>query len=164
MPFYAQTNEAGFVTSVSETTGAIEGPNIIEISGLHESVLGKIYDAGASEAAGQPVFVDAPPVEPEWEWLLDLAPFSDRLGPAATAIDLATIPGLVAVRSDFSRRKWINLRDPRVIAAVRYLAGAAHPQLGTLQSPLITQELADWVLETKPEPSENLALRKLYFS
>lgn len=100
----------------------------------------------------------------EWAWLIDLGPFSDRLGPAAVAIDLSTAPGLVAIRSDFARRKWIDLKDPRVIAAVHYLAGQPHPALGTLAQPLITGEVASAALNTLPTPAENLALRKLYFS
>lgn len=102
--------------------------------------------------------------EAEWSWLIDLGPFSDRLGPAAVAIDLSTAPGLVAIRSDFARRKWIDLKDPRVIAAVHYLAGQPHPALGTLAQALITDEVASTVLNTLPAPAENLALRKLYFS
>lgn len=111
---------------------------------------------------------DVPPApetpEPEWAWLMDLGPFSDRLGPGAAAIDLSTAPGLVAIRSDFARRKWIDLRDLRVIAAVHYLAGQPHPALGTLEHPLITVEVANAALNTLPAPADNLALRKLYFS
>lgn len=113
----------------------------------------------------EPAPLDAPEApEPEWAWYLDLGPFSDRLGPAASAIDLSTAPGLVAIRSDFARRKWIDLKDPRVIAAVMYLAGQPHPVLGTLAEPLISGATAAAAVTTRPAPGENLALRKLYFS
>lgn len=83
---------------------------------------------------------------------------------ASVSIDLSTIPGLVAIRADFARRKWIDLKDARVIAAVYYLAGQAHPALGTLAQPLLTVEQAAAVVTTKPTAMENMALRKLYFS
>lgn len=101
---------------------------------------------------------------PEWEWYIDLGPMSDRFGVASAAIDLSTEPGVVAVRSDFARRKWIDLKEPRVIAAINYLAGKAHPVLGTLATPLISAAVAAAALGTKPGLTENLALRKLYFS
>lgn len=104
----------------------------------------------------------APP--PAWEWLMDIGPFTDRLGAASVAIDVSTDPKLVAVRSDFGRRKWIDLKDPRVIAAVQYLAGQPHTILGTMAQPLLTPEQATAVLSTPVAEAENLALRKLYFS
>ena len=103
------------------------------------------------------------PVQP-WEWLMDIGPFTDRLGAASVAIDVSTDPKLVAIRSDFGRRKWIDLKDPRVIASVQYLAGQPHAVLGTMTQPLLTAEQAAAVLNTPVEPAENLALRKLYFS
>ena len=99
-----------------------------------------------------------------WEWLMDTGPFADRLGAASVAIDVSIDPKLVATRSDFDRRKWIDLKDPRVIAAVQYLAGQPHAVLGTKVQPLLTAEQADAVLTTPVAPAENLALRKLYFS
>lgn len=133
-------------------------------------VPGELYpNWSGHEWLGLPYVEPTPSPEPEimeteWAWLIDLGPFSDRLGPAAVAIDLSTAPGLVAIRSDFARRKWIDLKDPRVIAAVHYLAGQPHPALGTLAQALITDEVASAVLNTLPAPAENLALRKLYFS
>ena len=115
---------------------------------------------------GTTFFAPPPPpaaVDP-CEWLLDLGPFSDRLGPAASAIDLSTVPQLIAIRADFARRKWIDLKDPRVIAMVQFLAGHVHPALGTLATPLLTDAQAADVLGTKPAAVENLAVRKLYFS
>lgn len=124
--------------------------------------LGWAYSNGSFVAPTQPLA--SPPPPPEWEWLLDIGPFSDRLGMASVSIDLSTIPGLVAIRADFARRKWIDLKDARVIAAVYYLAGQAHPALGTLAQPLLTVEQAAAVVTTKPTAMENMALRKLYFS
>lgn len=105
-----------------------------------------------------------PPPEPEWAWFIDLGPFADRLGAASVAIDLSTEPGVVVIRNDFSRRKWIDLKDPRVIAALWYLAGHAHPVLGTLAAPLLTPAAVTTILTTPVPLKDNLALRKVYFS
>ncbi len=104
------------------------------------------------------------PAPPVWQWYIDLGPFTDRLGAGSAAIDLSTEPGAVAVRSDFARRKWIDLKDPRVIAALWYLAGQPHPVLGTLTSPVLSAATVTSALSTPVVLAENLALRKLYFS
>lgn len=105
-----------------------------------------------------------PAPEPEWAWYMDLGPFADRLGAASVAIDLSTEPGVVVIRNDFSRRKWIDLKDPRVIAALWYLAGQPHPVLGTLATPLLTPTAVTTILTTPVPLKDNLALRKVYFS
>lgn len=108
--------------------------------------------------------VDPPSPEPEWSWYMDLGPFADRLGAASVAIDLSVEPGVVVIRNDFSRRKWIDLKDQRVIAALWYLAGQPHPVLGTLAAPLLTSAAVTTILSTPVPLKDNLALRKLYFS
>ena len=61
MPYYAQINESGICTAVTETHSTLPvASNIIAIDGLHDEYTGKLYDAEASAAAGAPVFVDAP--------------------------------------------------------------------------------------------------------
>lgn len=61
MPYYAKINEAGICTAVTETHSELSAAsNIIAIEGLNSELLGKLYDAEASAAAGAPVFVDAP--------------------------------------------------------------------------------------------------------
>ena len=61
MPYYAQISEDNTVTSVTQTSGYMQAAdNLIEIDGLRDDLLGKLYDAEASAAAGIPVFVDAP--------------------------------------------------------------------------------------------------------
>ena len=168
MPYYAQLNVDGLCTSVTETHSELPAaPNIIAIDGLRDEYLGKRYDAGASAAAGKPVFVEAPAQPqpaPAWEWLIDHGPFTDRLGAAATfAIDTSSDPAFVAIRSDFARRKWIDLKDARVVATVNYLAGESMPVFGILTEPLLTREQADAVLNTPVADFDNLATRKLYF-
>ncbi len=105
------------------------------------------------------------PQQPVWAWYIDQGPFTDRLGAAATRlIDTSTAPGFVAIRADFARRRWIDLKDQRVIATVNYLAGQPMPGLGTLAQPLLTTQQANEVLTKPVTAEENLALRRLYFS
>lgn len=157
----------GWYTSTEITDRSTElGPSSVPA----ERVVGQPWPNWTGEGWAMLDYAEPVPLvepeapEPEWAWYLDLAPFSDRLGQAASVIDLSTAAGLVAIRSDFARRKWIDLRDPRVSAAVHYLSGQPHPVLGTLAQPLITAEAAAAILTTRPELGENLALRKLYFS
>lgn len=157
--YYAQIDGDSIVVAVTEAAGEINAPHMIPIESLDDSLLRKKYEGGQ--------FVDVPPPpapEPEWAWYMDLGPFADRLGAASVVIDLSTEPGVVVIRNDFSRRKWIDLKDPRVIAALWYLAGQAHPVLGTLSTPLLTPAAVTTILTTPVPLKDNLALRKLYFS
>lgn len=107
---------------------------------------------------------DPESASPEWYWYIDQGPFTDRMGAeTAFVIDTSSNPDMVAIRSDFARRKWIDLKDPRVTSAVHYLAGQTHPLLGTISQPLLTTVKADEILNTIVSPSENRALRALYF-
>lgn len=107
---------------------------------------------------------DPEPAPPVWKWYIDIGPFTDRLGMASAAIDLSAEPGVVVIRNDLARRKWIDLKDMRVVAALWYLAGQPHPALGTLATPLLTAAVVNSTLNTPVAEAENLALRKLYFS
>lgn len=110
-----------------------------------------------------PPAVPAPVADP-CEWLIDLGPFADRLQPATMSIDLSTDPKVMGINKDLARRKFIDLKDPRVTLALGFLAGEVHPQLGTIAAPLITLAMKDAALNTPVEAHENLALRKDYFS
>jgi len=104
------------------------------------------------------------PAEPEWAWYLDIGPFTDRFGSKAYAVDNSTDPFVQSFNRDLSRRKWVNLRDPRVAVALNYLAGVAVPGIGTIAAPILTAAEVTAMLNTPVAPEENLALRKLYFS
>lgn len=169
MPFYIQLNEDGLAISVTETSADLEpSPQRVQVDGLRSDLLGQIYDPQASAAAGQPVFtapVAAPEPEPAWAWLIDIGPFVDRLGVKRYALEQSTDPFVMSFRHDVdTRRKWIDLRDPRVAGALAYCAGHPLPGVGTIASPLLTDAEVTAVLTTPVEPQENLALRKLYFS
>lgn len=156
--YYAQLNH-GVVVAITESPGQITAPDVVQIASFDTSLIGCTYVDG--------VFVPLPVVQtgPDWAWFIDHGPFADRLGATATmTIDVSADPGFVAIRADFARRKWIDLKDPRVAATVNYLAGQPLPVLGALATPLITPERAAQILAAKPELTENLALRKLYFN
>lgn len=155
MPYYAQLNEAGVVSSVAETSGDMEGLRIIEIAALDESLLGKTYDPVASGTAGRPVFVDAPYIAPEWEWLIDIGPFFDRFGLAKMAVLTSSDPGVRAILADLQVRKWIDLKREDVFLGLQYVAS---------EVPTVTAEMQEAILTDPVQPVENLALRKLYFS
>lgn len=104
------------------------------------------------------------PPTPEWAWYIDKGPFSDRLGPAAVVIDLSNVPALIAIRANFARRFWIDLLDQRVIDIINFMAGAPHPDFGTIATPLFDSAKATAVLTTPVALKDNFALRKSYFS
>ena len=158
MSFYAQINEDGICTAVTETHSELPtASNTIAIEGLYTELLGKLYDADAS-TAGSPVFID-PPVQqlpaPAWEWLIDIGPFFDRFGAAKMAVLTSADAGVQAILKDTQVRKWLDLKLPEIASAVAYI--------GT-KVPAVTQGLQQSILNTPVVETENLALRKLYFS
>lgn len=102
--------------------------------------------------------------EHPWTWLIDTGPFTDRFGTSKFAIDTSTDAFVQFFSRDVTRRKWIDLQDRRVLAALYYLAGRNVPGIGSLVPALITVEQAVLIYDTPVLPEENMALRKLYFS
>ena len=98
-----------------------------------------------------PVQVPAQP----WEWLIDIGPFFDRFGAAKMAVLTSSDVGVQAILKDTQARQWLDLKLPEMASAVAYV--------GT-KVPSVTQELQESILNTPVAETENLALRKLYFS
>ena len=96
-----------------------------------------------------------PKPAPAWEWLIDIGPFFDRFGPAKMAVLTSSDVGVQAIIKDTQVRKWLDLKLPELASAVAYV--------GT-KVPSVTQELQQSILNTPVAETENLALRKLYFS
>ena len=94
------------------------------------------------------------PAQP-WEWLIDIGPFFDRFGTAKMAVLTSSDVGVQAIIKDTQVRKWLDLKLPEIASAVAYI--------GT-KVPALTAELQQSILNTPVEETENLALRKLYFS
>jgi len=125
--------------------------------------IGHLYDA-ATQTYSYPPEPPAPVVVDPCEWLMDLGPFADRLGAKAFEVDTSTVPGVIAVAKDLARRKWVDLKDPRVAVSLYYLAGHAVPVLGTLAVPILTDAEVVTILTTPVPLEANRALRKVYFS
>ena len=98
----------------------------------------------------QPETLDKP-----WEWLIDIGPFFDRFGAAKMAVLTSADAGVQAILKDTQVRKWLDLKLPEIASAVAYI--------GT-KVPAVTQGLQQSILNTPVVETENLALRKLYFS
>lgn len=120
------------------------------------------YSGGYTEVPQVP---GAPEASPAWTWLIDIGPFVDRLGSKRFAIEQSTDPFVMSFRHDVdTRRKWIDLQDPRVAGALMYCAGQPVAGVGTIAAPILTEAEVTAVLTTPVTPEENMALRKLYFS
>ena len=98
-----------------------------------------------------PVQVPAQP----WEWLIDIGPFFDRFGAAKMAVLTSSDAGVQAILKDTQVRKWLDLKLPEIASALAYI--------GT-KVPALTAKLQSAILNTPVAETENLALRKLYFS
>lgn len=90
-----------------------------------------------------------------WEWLIDIGSFFDRFGATKMAVLTSSDLGVQAILKDTQVRKWLDLKLPEIASAVAYV--------GT-KVPSVTQELQESILNTPVAETENLALRKLYFS
>ena len=109
---------------------------------------------GSSFVAPTPTTTEPQPI-PVWEWLLDIGPFFDRFGTAKMAVLTSSDVGVQAIIKDTQVRKWLDLKLPELASAVAYV--------GT-KVPGVTPELQQSILNTPVAETENLALRKLYFS
>jgi len=95
-----------------------------------------------------------PPADPT-AWLIDVGPFFDRFGVAKLAVLTSDDPGVRAILTDLQVRKWIDLQREDVFIGLQYVGS---------EVPAVTAEMQEAILTTPVAPSENLALRKLYFS
>ena len=98
-----------------------------------------------------PVQVPAQP----WEWYIDIGPFFDRFGSAKMAVLTSTDAGVQAILKDTQVRKWIDLKHSDVASSIAYIGAKVSA---------LTAELQSAILNTPVAETENLALRKLYFS
>ena len=89
------------------------------------------------------------------EWLIDIGPFFDRFGAAKMAVLTSSDAGVQAIIKDTQVRKWLDLKLPEIASALAYI--------GT-KVPALTARLQSAILNTPVAETENLALRKLYFS
>ena len=93
--------------------------------------------------------------EDQTQYFIDIGPFFDRFGSAKMQVLTSSDAGVQAIIKDTQVRKWLDLKLPEIASAVAYV--------GT-KVPVVTQELQQSILNTPVAETENLALRKLYFS
>ncbi len=108
------------------------------------------YAAGSYRSVADP----APPASAT-QYLIDIGPFFDRFGAAKMAVLTSADAGVQAIIKDTQIRKWIDLRLTEVAQSLAYVGSKV---------PAVTAALQTAILTTPVSPSENLALRKLYFS
>lgn len=149
MYYYAQLN-GGVVVAITETSGPITAPDVVQIASFDASLIGHRYVNGEFVPPAPVV-----PTEPEWGWYIDIGPFFDRFGVAKMAVLTSADVGVQAILKDIQVRKWIDLMLPEVAQSLAYV--------GTKVS-AVTPALQSAILTTKPTLVENLALRKLYFA
>ncbi|WP_290906238.1 hypothetical protein [Aquabacterium sp.] len=99
MPYYAQLNEAGVCTAVTETAGEIDAPHMVAVDSLDAALLGQTYANGVFTA---PVIAPAP------RYLTRLAFISRFTDAEAVGIDLASIG---ATAQAAGMRRYMNKVD-----------------------------------------------------
>lgn len=87
--------------------------------------------------------------------LIDIGPFFDRFGAAKMAVLMSTDPVVQAILRDTQVRKWIDLSRQDVMDSLNYIS---------TKVPALTPEIVANVIHLPVEESENMALKKLYFS
>lgn len=92
---------------------------------------------------------------PVYEWYIDVGSFIDRFGDAKMSVLLSDDVGVKTLLADINARKWVDLKNTSTIQIISYI---------TTKVPQVTEELSEFILNTPVSPSENMVLRKLYFS
>ena len=117
---------------------------------------GMIHDeVGGLSVWRWPEVTTQPEIAQPWKWLIDIGPFFERFGAAKMAVLTSSDVGVQAIIKDTQVRKWLDLKLPEIASALAYV--------GT-KVPSVTQELQESILNTPVAETENLALRKLYFT
>lgn len=129
----------------------LDGATVINTINADEAFAEQNYPGAWRVAQEAPEPVAANPTE----WLIDIGPFFDRFGAAKMAVLTSADAGVQAILKDTQIRKWLDLSLPEVAQSVAYVGSKV---------PAVTAELQAAILTTPVAPSENLALRKLYFS
>ena len=122
--YYAQINDASIAIGVSQLSGPVDSPNMVQITEAQYDtveVLGKKYDAAKKEWVKQP----DPVPEPEIRHIT-VGAFFDRFGEQKWPILADTNASVQALIKDASVRKWINLDDPQVLAGLQMVEASGH--------------------------------------
>lgn len=95
------------------------------------------------------------PVAPVYEWYIDIGTFFDRFGAQKLNVLSSTDVVVQAILRDVQVRKWVDLKRADVAQSLAYIGSKVAGVDSVMQ-------LA--ILNTPVTESENIALRKLYFS
>lgn len=131
MNHYAQINQDGVCIAELQTTGEIDAPHMIPVTG--EGYLGKYWNGTA--------FEDVPVVTPT-NWNIYVGPFFDRFGAEKWNILASTDLVVQALIKDCSVRKCINLQRPDLAQALDILIakGFAIDKTAILTTPPTAEE------------------------
>jgi hypothetical protein len=135
------------IYEILDTQGNIENTIVAD----EQFMLDHYPEGNYRQAPDTPVQVPAQP----WEWLIDIGSFFDRFGAAKMAVLTSSDAGVQAILKDTQVRQWIDLKHPDVASSIAYI--------GT-KVPALTAKLQSAIFNTPVAETENLALRKLYFS
>lgn len=131
----------------------IQGETVINTIVADAEFMVANYPAGNYREVVQPEPPAPPP--PAYEWYIDIGPFFDRFGATKMAVLTSADAGVRALITDLQVRKWVDLKLTEVAQGLAYI--------GTVV-PSVTPALQQTILTTPVLDTENLALRKLYFS
>ena len=98
MPYYAQITENGVCTSVSELRDETDAPNMIALTSLDRTLLGRLWSGAAwGDAPAQPPGVPASVTRRQARQALLLAGLLDKVEPAIAAIPDPVQRGMAAI-------------------------------------------------------------------
>jgi hypothetical protein len=106
-------------------------------------------------AAGLPRTTAPTQAEDPAKFLVDVGAFFNRAGSAKMPILLCQDVGVKAILTDLQIRHWIDLKLAEVSTGLNYIGS---------QVPELTLAIQEYMVNAPVQPSEQQALRKLYFS
>lgn len=137
---------------MSGTYEILDGDTVVNTIVADAEFMQAAYPQGNYRLVAEPA--QPPEPEPAWKWCIDIGPFFDRFGAAKMPVLMSTDAGVQAILKDIQVRKWIDLRLPEVAQSLAYVGSKV---------PAVTPAMQGDIVTTVPAPTENLALRKLYF-
>ena len=116
--YYTQIDSERTVFAVTQTAAPIDRPDMIAVSSMDGSIIGKRHDASSG------LFVDRP--APPEARRISVGAFFDRFGAQKWAILSDTSPSVQAVIQDASVRRYIDLDNAQLPGGLQVIASAGH--------------------------------------
>ena len=114
--YYAQINNSEIVIAITETAGAIDAPDMIEIQSCDITLIGSKYTNGT--------FILPEPIPKPRH--ITVGAFFDRFGDQKWPILADTNPSVQALIKDASVRNYINLDDPQWLTGLQMVQSSGH--------------------------------------